>query len=101
MSQNRLRLIITDEAYNDIDAIAAFIASDNPHAASLIVQIFINACKNLTFFPELGSYNSNIKNKNVRILKIKKNYIIAYQIYKETIVILKITNRYQNLYEYL
>jgi plasmid stabilization system protein ParE len=49
------QLIWTDPALNDLDAIADYIAVDNPTAASRLVQRVIRAVERLSEFPESGS----------------------------------------------
>ena len=44
---NNLELIITDEAYDDIDKIADFIAQYNPRAARETIEFLFGACKSL------------------------------------------------------
>lgn len=51
---NNLKLIITDEAFNDVDRIADFIAQYNPRAARETVEFLFGACNNLLKFPNLG-----------------------------------------------
>lgn len=43
-----------DEALDDLDALADFIASDNPAAAGLILARIIRAADDLTAFPRRG-----------------------------------------------
>lgn len=96
--QHKLNLIITDEAYNDIDKIASYIALDNPKAAVDVVQMLLKACENLTLFPKMGEHPEYVKNKDVRTFKIKGKFIIAYRIDNDKIVVFKISNRYQKIF---
>ena len=99
--QHKLNLIITNEAYSDIDRIASFIALDNPKAASDVVQMLFKACDNLARFPQMGSHPSCIKNEHVRTFVIKGKFIIAYRIDNDKLVVFKISNHYQNIYHLL
>ncbi len=99
--QHKLNLIITDEAYSDIDRIASYIVLDNPKAAGDIVQMLFKACDNLTRFPQMGSHPNYIKNEQVRIFIVKGMFIIAYRIDNDKLVVFKISNRYQNIYHLL
>lgn len=94
---NNLGLIITDEAYDDIDKIADFIAQYNPRAARETIEFLFGACKNLLRFPSLGLKRESIKSKDVKIY-IARQYLIAYRLHNNRVVILKISNRYQDIY---
>lgn len=49
-----MRVIIDEDAYGDIDHIAAWIAKDSPRAARNVVQKIIDAIERLSLFPEMG-----------------------------------------------
>lgn len=91
------KLIITDEAYQDIFEISEFIAQYNERAAKETIQFLFGICNNLLDFPKLGVTKDTIKAKNVRIY-IARQYLIAYCIDKDKVVILKISNQYQDIY---
>lgn len=94
---NNLKLIITDEAFNDVDRIADFIAQYNPRAARETVEFLFGACNNLLKFPNLGLTKERIKSKDVKIY-IARQYLIAYRICDNAIITLKISNCYQDIY---
>ena len=94
---NNLHLIITDEAFDDIDKIADFIAEYNPRAARETIEFLLGACNNLLKFPSLGVKKNCIKSNDVRFYIIRQ-YLIAYRIHNNRVVILKISNRYQDIY---
>lgn len=91
------KLIITDEAYHDIFEISEFIAQYNERAAKETIQFLFGTCNNLLDFPRLGVKKDAIKAKDVRIY-IARQYLIAYCIDKDKIVILKVSNQYQDIY---
>ena len=94
---NNYKLIITQEAYKDILEISEFIAQYNERASKETVQFLFGACNNLIRFPCLGIKRDAIKSKEVKIY-IVWQYLIAYKIDNDKIVILKISNQYQNIY---
>ena len=56
------RLIWTDPALNDLEAIAEYIALDNPGAAKRYVQRVFRAVERLAEFPKSGSIPQEILN---------------------------------------
>lgn len=72
---NNLKLIITDEAFNDVDRIADFIAQYNPRAARETVEFLFGACNNLLKFPNLGLTRERIKSKVKHFKLLSKNCV--------------------------
>ena len=93
----KYKLIITSEAYKDILEISEFISQYNERAAKDTIQFLFGACNNLLRFPSLGVKKEAIKSEDVKIY-IVRQYLIAYKIDDKNIVILKISNQYQNIY---
>ena len=98
---NKLRLIITNEAFSDINLISDFIAKDNQIAAKNFIKNLFNCFETLIQFPDLGVFKNKITDKTVKIFIHNKNYLIAYKVLNDKLVILKVTNRYQNIYDLL
>ena len=51
---NNLKLVITEQAYKDMDLISNFIANDNVKAAEKILKFLLKTCRRLTKYPTLG-----------------------------------------------
>ena len=98
---NRLSVLITEPAKNDISEIINFIAKDNTKAAIGILNIYEATFKMLAEFPEAGVRKTGIKDKSVLIFTIKKRYSIAYRVKDDTIEILRVLTRYQDLFAIL
>jgi len=98
---NNLELIITEEAFNDIDVISNFISADNIAAAKKIIDMFFDCFNTLAEFPNMGVYKKEIKSKDTQIFILKKQYLIAYKIKNNKLIILKVSYRYQNIYNIL
>ncbi|MBQ9246738.1 type II toxin-antitoxin system RelE/ParE family toxin [bacterium] len=98
---NNMEVIITDEAFQDIDDISDFIASDNVQEARKVIDMFFECFDMLAKFPNLGVEKRNIKTKNTKIFIIKKQYLVAYKIANEKLIIFKVSYRYQNIYSIL
>ena len=94
---NKLELVLTEEAYKDIDNISDYIALDNTQAAKNTVDLLYQSCYTLTLFPNLGSYRDGILSKDTKIFIINKQFLIAYKIVENKLVVLKITTRYRDI----
>ncbi|MCX7009024.1 MAG: type II toxin-antitoxin system RelE/ParE family toxin [Kiritimatiellaeota bacterium] len=64
------RLIWTEPALNDLDAIADYIALDKPDAAARLVQRVFASVEKLARFPKAGSIPPEISNLSYRQLVI-------------------------------
>ncbi len=98
---SKLKLIITKEAYADLNSISDFIAKDNIDAAKNLIKDLFDLCNTLTEFPNLGVIKEAIKDKTVKIYIHNKQYLIAYRVENDKLVVFKITSRYQNIYKLL
>jgi addiction module RelE/StbE family toxin len=61
-----VEVVWTDPALSDLDAIADFIALDNPDAARKLVQRIFNHVDKLTDHPEIGSVPVELEGLNYR-----------------------------------
>ena len=77
---NKSELIITDNAYNDMDLISDYIARDNAKAAHKLINILHRACYLLAEFPESGFKRPDFSHKNVSFYIVKKKYLIIYRV---------------------
>ena len=98
---NKQKLIITDEAYKDMNFISDFIAKDNYSAAKKFIKSLFDCFDTLLKFPDMGVSKNKIADKNVKIFIHNKNYLIAYKLINDKLVILKVTNCYQDIYSLL
>ncbi len=94
-----IKILYSPKSRKDLDRIFDYIHDDlnNPIAAEKIVKGILNKISELKEYPQLGSvwYLENNINSGFRFLKYD-NYIIFYQITKETILIVRILHRLQN-----
>jgi toxin ParE1/3/4 len=65
------------EAFNDIDDIREYIASDNPDAADRVVTEVFNAIRSLVAFPHQDYRRRNLTSRPLRF-KLIREYVIAY-----------------------
>ena len=94
-----IKILYSPKSRKDLDRIFDYIHDDlnNPIAAEKIVKGILNKISELKEYPQLRSvwYLENNINSGFRFLKYD-NYIIFYQITKETILIVRILHRLQN-----
>ena len=94
-----IKILYSPKSRKDLDRILDYIHDDlnNPIAAEKIVKGILNKISELKEYPQLGSvwYLENNINSGFRFLKYD-NYIIFYQITKETILIVRILHRLQD-----
>ena len=97
MSNQKLNLIISARAKQDLIEIADFIAKDNIIAAKAVVDLLRHYCGTLALFPNLGTQNPLIPIEGVRVFIAKWRYVIVYKIENDDLVILKISNHNQDI----
>lgn len=73
---NDLNLIITEQAYSDLDLISDFIAQDNVNAAEKHLKFLLKACRNLTKFPEVGIKRPDFTYKDYRFYIVKNDMLL-------------------------
>jgi len=83
------RIIWTEPALSDLDAIADFIALDKPRAARLLVQKIFKKVELLKRFPRLGTIPPELKGMPYRQLVISPCRIF-YRISKEKLFIVSV-----------
>ncbi|WP_182419993.1 type II toxin-antitoxin system RelE/ParE family toxin [Bartonella sp. HY038] len=79
----------TQEAQNDLEKIADYIASDNPKRAYSFVQEIRAKCENIASIPRGFPLVSRYEHLNIRRC-IFGNYLIFYRIKEDTILIIRI-----------
>ena len=97
LSMNNLNLIITEQAYNDMDLISDFIARDNVKAAEKHLNLLLKACCRLTKFPESGIKRPDFTYKDYRFYIVKKRYVIAYRVENNNLYISRVLTAYQDI----
>ena len=94
-----IKILYSPKSRKDLDRIFDYIHDDlnNPIAAEKIVKGILNKISELKEYPQLGSvwYLENNIDSGFRFLRYD-NYIIFYQITKETILIVRILHRLQD-----
>lgn len=91
------RLIWTDPALNDLDAIADFIALDKPEAARLLVARVIAHVGQLERFPDSGSRVAEFKRSRYRQI-IEPPCRVFYRREGATVVVLHVLRAERRLH---
>ena len=73
------KLVWTDQALDDLEAVALFIEKDSSHYAQLLVSKVFDSVAILTTFPESGRVVPEINNPRIREI-ILGNYRIIYRL---------------------
>jgi toxin ParE1/3/4 len=92
------------KAGQDLDDIFRYIARDNPDAAQNVCQAILNTADFLAQHPEVGR---RIRNASLRHAKTRwsivpkfRNYLIFYQPYQETIMVIRVLHAAQDWTRY-
>lgn len=91
------KLVITEQAYNDIDLIVGYISNNNKPASKKILKLLHQACYLLVEFPNIGIKRPDFTYKNIMFYIVAKKYLIAYQIRQNEVLILRILSAYQDI----
>lgn len=81
-----VEVIWSPQALQDVDSIAAFIAKDSDHYASLFILDVLQSVDRLSDFPESGRIVPEISNPAIREV-IFGNYRVIYRIGKNSVEI--------------
>lgn len=89
-----LGIVFQRQAQKDVDAIAHYIAGDNPEAAERFFTVLDDLCKLLTQTPDIGSariFQNNLL-LGLRILPLKKfeKYLVFYRLCGDEIEIIRV-----------
>lgn len=82
-------IVWSDPALSDLDAIADFIALENPAAASALIQRVFTHIEQLADFPESGSYPPELGPSRYRQI-VEPPCRIFYRYHSKTIFILHV-----------
>jgi addiction module RelE/StbE family toxin len=85
------RLIWTDPAVEDLQAISDYISKDSEYYASIFIGELIQSVEKLIEFPEIGRMVPEYQRKDIREL-IVQSYRIIYQIEDNRILILTVVH---------
>ena len=78
-----------------------YISKDNVRAAIAVTKLFKRSVEKLSNFPNLGKHKDGITDKDILIFTVKQRYSIAYKILDDSIVVLRILSRYQDIFAIL
>ena len=98
---NCLSILIKKKKKNDILEIINFIANDNSKAALGVLNILEEIFKMLAEFPAAGVRKIGIKDDSVLVYTAKKRYSIIYRVKNNSLEILRVLTRYQDLFAVL
>ena len=76
------RLLVREQAWNDLKELGAFIAKDNPAAATEVVRQLRLSCEQLSRMPQLGRIIRKIKTIQELRMWLSpafRNYLIFYR----------------------
>ena len=90
------KIIIEDEAEENLSHIREYIARDSIFYANKTLIEIDKRINNLSLFPEIGRYVPELDSKKIREL-IYKSYRILYYIKGENIYIIRIFHHSQNI----
>ena len=91
-------LRINPMVVSDLKEIRDYIAEDNPSAASKIVKEIYIRFENIQMFPEIGAdLSKRVKFKSGYRYAIWKDYVIIYKITGNYIEVYRVLNRYRDI----
>ena len=91
------KLVVTKQAYQDIDLIIEYIANSNKIAANNVLKVLQKSIYMIVEFPNIGILRPDFTYKNVMFYVVAKRYIIAYQVNNTEILILRVLSAYQDI----
>ena len=94
---DKLKLIITRPAYNDMQNIFEYIAQDNRVAAMKLLSLFEEKFNNILDFPNIG-YKPKFLSKDIRVCIVAKHYQIVYTNNNRNLYIQRILTGYQDIF---
>ncbi|WP_322522167.1 type II toxin-antitoxin system RelE/ParE family toxin [Guyparkeria halophila] len=93
-------VVWTEPALNQLDAIAEYIALDNPHAASRLVRQVFDAVERLESFPESGRHPPELPDSVYREVVLSPCRIF-YRVEQARVLILHVMRQERDLRAYL
>lgn len=93
-----MKLRINSVVAEDLKAIKKFIEEDNVDKALETVQGFYRQFENIQQFPYIGAnLSKSVSFKTDYKYLAWENYIFLYKVYKESVEIYRVVNRYQDI----
>jgi plasmid stabilization system protein ParE len=87
-------------AVSDLGEISGYIVADNPEAAERVRRNILNTADLLAQHPELGRriHKASNRHQQIRWFVVPKfrNYLIFYQAFQETIVVVRVLHAAQD-----
>lgn len=90
------RVVWSARALADVDSIAAYISSDSPAYAKIVVKKIVKLIRQLARFPQSGREVPEFQDPSLREV-IAYSYRIIYKLEKEEIIIASVIHGKRNL----
>jgi toxin ParE1/3/4 len=95
-----IRARLSPRAENDLNEVCKYIAGDNLDAAKQVRQTILNTADFLVLNPAIGRriLKASSKHRAIRWFVVPKyrNYLIFYQLFKDSIVVVRILHAAQD-----
>lgn len=82
------RLILTDQALEDLASVWSYIARDDPDAATRLIERIESATHRLEKYPWLGEVDPRVGEYRRRL--IVGNYLVYYRVENESVIVLRV-----------
>jgi len=80
------RIVWSRRAFQDLEAIASYIAQDSPAYASIVVRSIVNQTKTLARFPRSGRRVPEFDDEDIREV-LAYSYRIIYRLQQDEVII--------------
>jgi toxin ParE1/3/4 len=90
------RVVWSARALADVESVAAYIASDSPAFAKVVVKKMLKLTRQLARFPQSGREVPEFQDQSLREL-LAYSYRIIYKVEKEEIIIASVIHGKRNL----
>ena len=84
-----LSLVYRHAALADLDAIYAYIESDNPRRAASFIQDIRNRCRVLCVHPKLGRARDDLS-PGIRVLPMLGRIVVAYRVTQSDVMVTRV-----------
>lgn len=91
-----MRLVYSEEAVADLVRSRAFIAQNDPSAASRIAAKLVSRVENLRVFPEMGRNVTSAPGPGSVRDAVFGNYVIRYTAHAGAVIVLRLWHHYEN-----
>jgi plasmid stabilization system protein ParE len=89
-------VVWTDAAFDDLDALAAFIAADSPHYAASFVERVRKTARSLEMLSERGRIVPEFSSESIREVFVQ-NYRLIYRVEPQFVQILSLIHQHRDL----